>query len=163
MKMHMDANSSGGHECCCGNPWNCFPDEERAWIKSKCPPRVSIPTNGVRPPCRLEVLSESEFKTDVVDMIYSDCWSIYLRKANDHATVKVLYFHNSNTGELTGTREVFGDNPTKLLQSWLRFEVDAGTALELCISLGCASFIDIYYAKLPGGSFMRAEVAINVD
>jgi hypothetical protein len=94
------------------------------------------------------VLTRAQTETEMAEWIGADCWSIFARKAQGLVPTRVFYRHDATTGATSGERTHHG----------LADYLDTHPGEDVCISLGCMPFIDVYYRRLADDSFVQVSV-----
>lgn len=155
----------------CGNPWNRFSKEYAAEIRRQQPEEyiTSQPTYGRRPVVDIDVLDTPRAIEAIASFIGGDCWSVYSRDKSSHKVQQKLYFAVDTWDETTQSHDQALERAVRknLMQKETINGVleNLGDSGELCISLGCVPFIDLYIRKIGdcGGAAVWLFTHIQVD
>lgn len=167
------SDSSSHHWC--GNPWNFFSEEYANEVRDQQPQEYLTiqPTHGRRPVVDIVAMDTPKAVENIIDYIGSDCWSVYIRDVTTHSTKQKLYFGQDTWDEATQAH----DPVTRARQSAVRDTLmhpqtindlldSISDSEELCISLGCSPFIDVYVHKMRCGDVMMwlfARVQVDIE
>lgn len=137
----------------CGNPWKLFSDDEAEVLRIGRPLPNEAPTNDRRPEMMLQILSHEKAQTEIDEYLSGDCWSVYTRNQCDHAIQKIYYFHNRTNDTVQGDRHSFTSET-------LLATLDTDPEIEICVSLGCVAFRDLYCRKVSTNQYVIIDVLV---